>query len=227
MGYVYDLAAAYASGQGEDIKDVIERRLREFNMEHGVSYTETYDGDIALLGMSPAMDDVLRSTLDVLEDDDRDRWYALKDEINEAINEKIQEFGVSEDGEWMGEWSAEQVVRGILGRYGVQCPAVTIAAMTDVALAEAHLGYGPGGHEEIDAEFWRRFPDLHARYADADMLQHTYQEQWLNEHPDWNPASGDLVPLHPDYRGHLDAYKDEVRSVIGSAGDAGPEASRA
>jgi hypothetical protein len=93
-------------------------------MEHGVSYTETYNGHIPDLGMSPAMDDTLRAALDTLEADDRDRWHALQEEINEAITAKIQECGVSADGEWLGEWSAEQIVRGVLGRYGVQCPAI-------------------------------------------------------------------------------------------------------
>lgn len=94
-------------------------------------------------------------------------------------------------------------------------PDHTIAAMTDAALAAAHLGYGPGGHEEIDQEFWRRYPHLRTRYADLDAMQHARQQQWLDEHPEWNPATGDLVPLHPDYQDALDAYQRAVRAIAG------------
>lgn len=82
-----------------------------------ISYTETYNGDIALLGMSSEMDRRLRRTLDDLEGNDRERWNALLNEIDEAVTQKIQEHGVdTETGEWCGDWSAEGIVRAALDR---------------------------------------------------------------------------------------------------------------
>ncbi|MFC7276209.1 hypothetical protein ACFQS1_19630 [Paractinoplanes rhizophilus] len=105
------------------------------------SYTETYAGYLPDLGMSPAMDDLLRDVLD--NHDDRGE---IEDEINQAITAKLREFGVDADtGEWRGEWSPEQIVRGVLAGRGIECPAVPptgdqmLAELAEVAARLAEL----------------------------------------------------------------------------------------
>lgn len=92
-------------------------RYKEQGMDH-ISYTETYNGDIADLAMSPAMDDLLRETL--AEHNDQTEIEA---EIKDAITAKLREHGVDGEGEWLGQWSPEQIVRGILTAHGITCPA--------------------------------------------------------------------------------------------------------
>lgn len=41
----------------------------------------------------------------------------VETDIETAINAKIQEHGVTEDGEWLGDWSAEGVVLLVLARH--------------------------------------------------------------------------------------------------------------
>lgn len=85
------------------------------------SYTETFSFgnpfSIAELGMSPDMDQLLYRV--IREHDDN---AAIESEIEDAITEKIRNHGVTSEGEWLGEWSAEQVVRDILADHGVPSP---------------------------------------------------------------------------------------------------------
>lgn len=81
------------------------------------SFTETFDlsrDDLADLALPVELDERLRNALD---GDDR---HEIEAEINEAVTAQIQEHGVSTDtGEWYGDWSARDIVAGVLVRHGV------------------------------------------------------------------------------------------------------------
>jgi hypothetical protein len=65
------------------------------------------------------------------------------------------------------EMTAAEAITGIsrptLYKLRDNPPATTgrdLALVSNEELAKAHLGYGPGGHEDVDAEMWARYPYL-------------------------------------------------------------------
>jgi hypothetical protein len=78
-----------------------------------ISYTETFDlyqqFAIADLGLDATVEQDLRDALDTDES-----CPSLRTRIEEAITAKLREHGVADDGEWLGQWSAEQIVRSVL-----------------------------------------------------------------------------------------------------------------
>jgi hypothetical protein len=89
------------------------------------SYSLTHDG-MADLALPLALEERLRDALD-------GNWDAeIRDEIDSAVTAKLQEHGVSADGTWLGDWSAVDIVTGVLDRY----------ELADIAAA---AGSRPGG----------------------------------------------------------------------------------
>lgn len=82
-----------------------------------ISYTETFDLDAAGawddLGMTLREDDRLRAALDA--DDGRN----VQLDIEERITAKLREHGVSDEGEWLGDWSAVDIVTEVLDARGL------------------------------------------------------------------------------------------------------------
>lgn len=91
-----------------------------------------------------------------------------------------------------------------------------VSAYSNRYLAQLHAGYGYGGHEEIDEEFWRRFPGRGAWHRAIHHLYKADHERWEAEHPDASPMEmpldGDPVPgtedLTAEYRRSVDAMQD-------------------
>ncbi|MCW2144618.1 hypothetical protein [Actinoplanes cyaneus] len=88
--------------------------------------------------------------------------------------------------------------------------------MTDVDLAAAHLGYGTGGHDEIDAEFWRRFPILAGWHSAMEWLGSEQTEQWHAANGGFDPM-GDLAPVSAQYQQLLEKYRTMVQEVVDGA----------
>ena len=84
------------------------------------TYTDTYrinrDG-IADLALTEDVETLLDS---VRYGDDRDAMHKVESEIDEAITAHIRKHGVTADGEWLGDWSANAVVADILARNGFE-----------------------------------------------------------------------------------------------------------
>jgi hypothetical protein len=83
-----------------------------------ISNAETYDinrDGIADLGLHHDLDERLRAALD---HEDRSIQHAVTDEIDRAITAKIQQYGVTDSGEWLGDWSPTDIVTEILDRHG-------------------------------------------------------------------------------------------------------------
>jgi hypothetical protein len=66
------------------------------------------------LALSAALDKRLDAALDIDNGNHQEVWAA----VEEAINTQIAAHGVTDDGEWLGEWSAEEIVSGILDTFG-------------------------------------------------------------------------------------------------------------
>lgn len=82
-----------------------------------ISYTKTFDLDQSFalddLGMTLRQDDRLREALD------SEDGHLVKDEIEQRITAKLREHGVdTEDGEWLGAWSAVDIVTEVLASRG-------------------------------------------------------------------------------------------------------------
>ena len=93
-------------------------------------------------------------------------------------------------------------------------PAGTYGAdLTDADLARQHLGYGPGGHEDVDREFWRRFPTLHGWYQAADFLLTQHAEQWHEDNGGFNPMASDLPPALPAHADLMRDYRQMVQHI--------------
>lgn len=82
--------------------------------EH-ISYTETYDMGVSFafsdLGLMGPIEQELRDALD------GEHAPEIRGEIEREITAEIREHGVYiGTGEWLGEWSAEDIVRAALDR---------------------------------------------------------------------------------------------------------------
>ena len=104
-----------------------------------ISYTQrfTMHGDdpwaIADLGLSPALEQRMLAA------DDRDP--AIGAEISRRVTEQLRTHGVNiETYEWLGDWSAEDIVRDVLdGPAKRQQLALIVATATSLAIAIAAL----------------------------------------------------------------------------------------
>lgn len=90
----------------------------------------------------------------------------------------------------------------------------------DAELIDAHIGYGYGGHDVIDAEFWRRHPQHHGFYAAARHVARQHAEQWQDAHPDEDMLDpGSAYEDSPEAGALTDAYRlsvDELRASRGT-----------
>lgn len=72
----------------------------------------TYDlyafGAIAELALPVDLEERLRDALD------GDRRVEVRTAIEDRVNAKLREHGVTDDGEWLGQWSAQDIVRDVL-----------------------------------------------------------------------------------------------------------------
>lgn len=77
-----------------------------------ISHTEDFDVRqqfaIADLALDNDLEQRLRDALDT------NRGPEIATQINEAITALIREHGVTDEGEWLGDWSAADVVRDVL-----------------------------------------------------------------------------------------------------------------
>lgn len=91
-----------------------------------------------------------------------------------------------------------------------------VTKMPSSALAQEHLGYGPGQHEEIDGEFWTRFPWLRGWWDAMSHLQEQAYEVYYAKGED----PPDDLPRPPGYGVLATKYYAMVR-VIAEEGDQG------
>jgi antitoxin (DNA-binding transcriptional repressor) of toxin-antitoxin stability system len=82
---------------------------------------------------------------------------------------------------------------------------------TDQALTAAHIGYGYGGHEQVDAEFWRRNPVLHGFRNAGTHLSRCHYQEWCAAYPEGDPLGpGSGYEPHPGGLRLQQAYRDAV-----------------
>ena len=94
----------------------------------------------------------------------------------------------------------------------VTTDADTLSEMSNTKLAAAHAGYHYGGHDQIDAEFWSRYPHLDGWHAAMMELRRAHREQWLQDHPDADPTDG--PPTRPPGLTTLSrAYREAVDHI--------------
>jgi len=89
-----------------------------------ISYTETYgiitDG-LADLGLDHEFQQRVLAATDALAvntTEESYEAYKIRVDIDNAITAEIQAYGVTEDGEWLGEWSTKDIIGAILDAYG-------------------------------------------------------------------------------------------------------------
>lgn len=112
---------ARATPLAEHVHDTRDQEQeQEEATAQNISHTETYAGYVADLALPGDLETALRDALA-----DHDDRTEIAGAINEAVTAKLREHGVNTDtGEWLGDWSAEQIVREILARHGAAQPAV-------------------------------------------------------------------------------------------------------
>lgn len=71
------------------------------------NYRVDRDG-LELLALPDGLEQAVRAALDEPEGDH------LRAAIDTAISAKVAKYGISSDGEFLGEWSAEEIVRDIM-----------------------------------------------------------------------------------------------------------------
>jgi hypothetical protein len=94
-------------------------------------------------------------------------------------------------------------------------------AWSNAYLAATHAGYGYGGHEAIDAEFWRRYPHLHGwRNAILCLTAHQAgQRREASSAAGLDPLAGDGPgEPAPGTRILAEAYRAAVDAIAGPAG---------
>jgi hypothetical protein len=103
--------------------------------------------------------------------------------------------------------------RPTLDKWAAAVQAATSTDLRNVSnaeLAQMHAGYGYGGHEEIDAEFWARNPHLAGWHHAYTWLVEQAHNEWVKEHGDpmtWldAPVPQAAEDLHREYRRTVDA----------------------
>lgn len=80
-------------------------------MSNSYRYDISRDG-LADLALAPELE---RRLSEAIRDDN---GAEIEDAIEEAVNARIAEHGVTAEGEWLGDWHAEHIVRDVLARYG-------------------------------------------------------------------------------------------------------------
>lgn len=95
--------------------------------------------------------------------------------------------------------------------------------MSNAHLAELHLGYGPGGDESIDDEFWGRFPALYAQYQTITYLDSCDPEPqdilgMLVPHPAPSATPVAREHLAPCIEALRQRYRASVQAVVDGIG---------
>lgn len=95
---------------------------------------------------------------------------------------------------------------------------VPFRSMSNATLAGLHLGYGPGGHEAVDVEFWGRFPALGGWY-------HAYAALVTPDDDDFDPLADNPVsdpkPRSADAETLYRRYKQAVERIALTTRSAG------
>ena len=86
-------------------------------------------------------------------------------------------------------------------------------AWSNTYLAQAHAGYGYGGHEVIDSEFWRRYPHLAGWRAAIRFLTRREIEEWSQSHPGLDPLGLPGPDPDPAIRTLIEGYRAAVDAM--------------
>lgn len=80
-------------------------------MTHYPQHFDLFAGaGISELALPADLDEQLAEALD------GEHRHEIRAEIEDEVGAKLREHGVTDEGEWLGQWSAEDIVRDILAR---------------------------------------------------------------------------------------------------------------
>lgn len=95
-----------------------------------------------------------------------------------------------------------------------QSPTCDLTRVGNAELARMHLGYGPGCHEQVDAEMWARWPHLAGWWRAAQWLRERHEARWWEERGDeYDPFAAEQPPQLPEYGELMRQYRVMVQAV--------------